>query len=46
MSQRIRKRIEEVFGWCKTVGGLAGRDASAGGSSDNRAKLRSQRTIS
>ncbi len=23
VSQRIRKRIEEVFGWCKTVGGLA-----------------------
>ena len=21
MSQRIRKRIEEVFGWMKTVGG-------------------------
>ena len=23
MSQRIRKRVEEIFGWCKTVGGLA-----------------------
>ncbi len=23
MSQRIRKRIEEIFGWCKAVGGLA-----------------------
>jgi hypothetical protein len=22
-SQRIRKRIEEIFGWCKTIGGLA-----------------------
>ncbi len=22
-SQRIRKRIEEIFGWCKTVGRLA-----------------------
>ena len=22
MSQRIRKRIEEAFGWMKTVGGL------------------------
>jgi IS5 family transposase len=22
MSQRVRKRIEEVFGWMKTVGGL------------------------
>jgi len=22
ISQRIRKRIEEIFGWCKTVGGL------------------------
>ena len=22
VSQRIRKRIEEVFGWMKTVGGL------------------------
>lgn len=23
ISQRIRKRVEEVIGWCKTVGGLA-----------------------
>ena len=23
MSQRIRKRIEEAFGWAKTVSGLA-----------------------
>lgn len=23
ISQRVRKRIEEIFGWCKTVGGLA-----------------------
>ena len=23
MSQRLRKRIEECFGWSKTVGGLA-----------------------
>ncbi len=23
ISQRIRKRIEEIIGWCKTVGGLA-----------------------
>lgn len=23
ISQRVRKRIEEVIGWCKTVGGLA-----------------------
>ena len=23
MSYRIRKRIEEIFGWCKTIGGLA-----------------------
>ncbi len=23
VSQRIRKRVEEVFGWCKTIGGLA-----------------------
>lgn len=23
ISQRIRKRIEEVIGWCKTVGGMA-----------------------
>ena len=23
LSQRIRKRIEEIIGWCKTVGGLA-----------------------
>ena len=23
ISQRIRKRIEEIFGWCKTIGGLA-----------------------
>ena len=23
LSQRIRKRVEEIFGWCKTVGGLA-----------------------
>lgn len=22
-SQRIRKRVEEIFGWCKTVGGMA-----------------------
>ena len=22
-SQRIRKRVEEIFGWCKVVGGLA-----------------------
>ena len=22
VSQRIRKRVEEIFGWCKTVGGL------------------------
>jgi transposase len=22
LSQRIRKRIEEIFGWCKTIGGL------------------------
>ena len=22
MSQRIRKRVEEIFGWMKTVGGL------------------------
>ena len=22
MSQRIRKRIEEIFGWMKTVGGF------------------------
>ena len=23
LSQRLRKRVEEIFGWCKTVGGLA-----------------------
>jgi hypothetical protein len=23
ISQRIRKRVEEIIGWCKTVGGLA-----------------------
>jgi len=23
LSQRIRKRVEEIFGWCKSVGGLA-----------------------
>jgi len=23
ISQRIRKRVEEIFGWCKAVGGLA-----------------------
>jgi len=23
ISQRIRKRVEEIFGWCKSVGGLA-----------------------
>lgn len=23
VSQRIRKRVEEIFGWCKTIGGLA-----------------------
>ena len=23
ISQRLRKRIEEIFGWSKTVGGLA-----------------------
>jgi len=23
ISQRVRKRIEEIFGWLKTVGGLA-----------------------
>ena len=23
ISQRIRKRIEEIIGWCKTIGGLA-----------------------
>ena len=23
VSQRLRKRVEEIFGWCKTVGGLA-----------------------
>jgi len=23
ISQRVRKRIEEIFGWCKTVGRLA-----------------------
>lgn len=23
ISQRVRKRIEELIGWCKTVGGLA-----------------------
>lgn len=23
VSQRIRKRVEEIFGWCKSVGGLA-----------------------
>ena len=23
ISQRVRKRIEEVSGWCKTVGGMA-----------------------
>ena len=22
MSQRIRKRVEEIFGWMKTVGGM------------------------
>jgi hypothetical protein len=22
LSQRIRKRVEEIFGWMKTVGGL------------------------
>jgi hypothetical protein len=22
LSQRIRKRVEEIFGWLKTVGGL------------------------
>ena len=22
LSQRIRKRVEEIFGWCKTIGGL------------------------
>lgn len=23
ISQRVRKRVEQVFGWCKTVGGLS-----------------------
>jgi hypothetical protein len=23
LSQRARKRIEEIIGWCKTIGGLA-----------------------
>jgi IS5 family transposase len=23
VSQRIRKRVEEIFGWSKTVGGMA-----------------------
>lgn len=23
LSQRVRKRVEEIFGWCKTVGGMA-----------------------
>ena len=23
ISQRVRKRIEELLGWCKTVGGMA-----------------------
>ena len=23
LSQRVRKRVEQIFGWCKTVGGLA-----------------------
>ncbi len=23
LSQRVRKRVEEIFGWCKTIGGLA-----------------------
>lgn len=23
ISQRIRKRVEEIFGWCKSIGGLA-----------------------
>ena len=23
ISQRLRKRVEEIFGWCKTVGRLA-----------------------
>ena len=23
ISQRVRKRIEELIGWCKTVGGMA-----------------------
>jgi hypothetical protein len=23
ISQKIRKRVEEIFGWCKTIGGLA-----------------------
>lgn len=23
VSQRVRKRIEEAFGWAKTIGGLA-----------------------
>ncbi len=22
VSQRVRKRVEEIFGWCKTIGGL------------------------
>ena len=23
ISQKLRKRVEEIFGWCKTIGGLA-----------------------
>lgn len=23
LSQRVRKRVEEIFGWCKSIGGMA-----------------------
>lgn len=29
ISQRIRKRVEEIFGWAKTIGGFAGLDFAA-----------------
>ena len=39
ISQRIRKRVEEIFGWCKAVGGL-GRSRFVG-----RWKLKQQATV-
>ena len=43
ISQRIRKRIEEIFGWIKTPGGLAKVESARPGEGRGRLRLRRRR---